>query len=97
MHRNSFHSLAADDAFDIKAKPPDSQVVLADAIFLQGVELFSSVDNQRQSGIENTKTNGKREERKQPLDEASQEEGIGKQSPVRNTTLCYSETRLCVF
>lgn len=36
-----FHSLAADDAFDVKAKPPDGQVVLADAVFLQGVELLA--------------------------------------------------------
>lgn len=34
------NSLAADDTLDVKPKPPDAQVVLADTVFLQGVELL---------------------------------------------------------
>lgn len=36
------NSLAADDAFDVKAKSPDAEVVLANTVFFQRVKLLAS-------------------------------------------------------
>lgn len=56
MHDVSLYSLAADDAFDVKAKPPDSQVVLAYAVLFQRVELLPpDVYKNRQRTITQTK------------------------------------------
>lgn len=43
------HSLAADDTFDVEPKPPDAQVVLADAVFLERVELLSPITKHKTS------------------------------------------------
>ncbi len=56
------YSLATDDAFDVEAKPPDAQVVLADTVFLERVELLSSEGRPQQTNKRNQEGNSSKQD-----------------------------------